>query len=115
MGSQETSLKAYILVADDIDLGHAMVAVAHAGSILILSGLEPTGAWKNDEAFVRWYAHSFKKVVCKVTRDQLAAAVRDVEHRVIVTESSLANMMVAAVFKPREHWPEELKRFPLYG
>lgn len=114
MEPKEASLKAYILVADDISVGHAMVAAAHAGAILILSGLEPTGIWKNDPRFLQWLDSSFRKVICKVTRTQLADAVKDVEHRVIVTESSLANMMVAAVFKPREFWPEEFKRFPLY-
>lgn len=104
-------LKAYILVPDDIPLGFAMVAVAHAGAALILQ-MEPGTGW-DDEDFHTWLRDSFKKVVCKVTREQFEKA-KETTFHYLLTESSLGGKEVALVFKPRMEWPDAFKTFPLY-
>lgn len=107
---KKPKLKTYILVKEDVDIGHAMVAVAHAGAILILEGHTADAT----PTFMAWLKDSFKKVVCKVNSEQFHKAAQAAENRYIVTESSLGGKEVAIVFQPREEWPEMFKTFPLY-
>jgi len=91
----------YILVRDDVPLGNAMVAVAHAS----LAGyLE----FKETQEMAEWLSGSFRKVVCVANAKEFTNA-RSVADNVVITESSLGNREVAIVFKPRTEWPRVLK------
>ena len=94
-------MKMYILVRDDIPLGFAMVAVAHAS----LAGYLRF----QDEPEVReWLSGLFFKAVCKVNAKEFENAKQVADH-VVLTESALGDQEVAIVFKPRHEWPKMFK------
>jgi len=99
-------MKMYILVKDDIPVGNAIVAVAHASLIAYLE-------WFDDRDVQEWMEVSFKKVVCKVDKSEYLRASFLKDHRVI-TESTLGNQEVAMVFKPRKEWDPFFKELKLY-
>lgn len=110
---ESANFKMYILVkesiknwegkAKDLPAGSAMVAVAHASLACYLK-------FKDAPNMVRWLAHSFKKVVCKVSDEEfekakeLGGRLKAVEapHHVVMTESMYGNQEVAIAFCPRE-------------
>lgn len=97
----------YILVRDDIDLGHAMLACAHGSLGCYLD-------YQTAEAMQDWTKNSFRKVVCKVTPAEFAEAKKfDLSQRVM-TESGLGGVETAIVFVPREDWPPFFKSLKLY-
>ena len=97
-------MKAYILIKESIPLGFAMVAAAHAGTILGMP----------DRHFaIEWRAGVFRKTVCKVSDAEFEAAKSQLDHT-ILTESALDNQEVALVFLPRPEWPKEFKFYRLY-
>jgi len=96
----------YILVRDDIPLGFAMVAVAHAS----LAGYL---AFRDTSEVHQWLLGPFFKAVCKVNAKEFANAKKVPDH-VILTESALDNQEVAIVFKPRDEWPKMFKFLKLY-
>jgi len=99
-------MKMYILVRDDIPLGFAMVAVAHAS----LAGyLKFQDAPETKE----WLAGPFFKAVCKANPTEFENAKRVPDH-VVLTESALGNQEVAIVFKPRAEWPKMFRFLRLY-
>ena len=99
-------MKIYILVRDDIPLGFAMVAVAHAS----LAGYLRF----QDEPEVReWLSGLFFKAVCKVNAKEFENAKQVADH-VVLTESALGDQEVAIVFKPRHEWPKMFKFLKLY-
>ncbi len=99
-------MKMYILVRDDVPLGFAMVAVAHAS----LAGyLE----FQETEEVKEWLAGPFFKAVCKVNAKEFENA-KTVPDHVVLTESALDHREVAIVFKPRQEWPRMFKFFKLY-
>jgi peptidyl-tRNA hydrolase len=101
-----TKLKMYILIPDDIPLGHAINSAAHASLACYLK-------YSDVPAMQKWLDHSFKKVTVKVTREQF----EDAKYSwgwVLLTESALDNKEVALAFCPREAWPDKFKTFPLY-
>ena len=99
-------MKMYILVRDDVPLGFALVAVAHAS----LAGyLE----FRDTPEVAEWLAGPFFKVVCKVDATQFDGA-KTVPHHLVLTESALNNREVAIVFKPRYEWPKAFRSFKLY-
>lgn len=99
-------MKMYILVRDDVPLGFAMVAVAHAS----LAGYLKF----QDRAEVKeWLAGPFFKAVCKVNAKEFENA-KQVPDHVLLTESALGNREVALVFCPREEWPKMFKFLKLY-
>lgn len=99
-------MKMYILVRDDIPLGFAMVAAAHAS----LAGYLRF----QDEPEVReWLEGPFFKAVCKVNAREFANAKQVADH-VVLTESALGDQAVAIVFKPRHEWPKMFKFLKLY-
>lgn len=86
-------MKMYILVRDDVPLGFAMVAVAHAS----LAGyLE----FQSTPEVHEWQQGPFFKAVCKVNAKEFESAKQVADH-VVLTESALGNQEVAIVFKPR--------------
>ena len=96
----------YILVRDDIPLGFAMVAVAHAS----LAGYLRF----QDEPEVReWLSGPFFKEVCKVNAKEFENAKQVADH-LVLTESALGDQEVAIVFKPRHEWPKMFKFLRLY-
>ena len=96
----------YVLVKDSIDLGFAIVAVAHASLAAFLK-------FKESAEVEEWLAGPFRKVVCRVSEEEFEAAKREGDH-VVITESALGGSEVALAFKPREEWPKSFKFFRLY-
>jgi peptidyl-tRNA hydrolase len=99
-------MKMYILVRDDIPLGFAMVAVAHAS----LAGYL---AFRDSPEVHQWLSGPFFKAVCKVNAKEFANA-KQVSDHVVLTESALGGREVAIAFKPREEWPKAFNFLKLY-
>jgi hypothetical protein len=99
-------VKMYILVRDDVPLGFAIVAVAHASLAGYLK-------FKDDPEVAEWLAGPFFKAVCKVGDKEFENA-KSVENHVVLTESALDGREVAIVFKPRSEWPKMFKFLKLY-
>jgi hypothetical protein len=99
-------MKMYILVRDDIPLGFAMVAVAHASLAGYLK-------FRDTPEVARWLDGPFFKAVCKVNATEFDNAKQVADH-VVLTESALDGREVAIVFKPREEWPKMFKFLRLY-
>lgn len=74
-------MKMYILVRDDIPLGFAMVAVAHASLAGYLR-------FQNEPEVQEWLSGPFFKAVCKVNAKEFANAKQVVDH-VVISESAL--------------------------
>ena len=96
----------YILVKDSIDLGFAIVAVAHASLAAYLK-------FKESAEVEEWLSGPFRKVVCRVSEEEFEAAKRESDC-VVITESALSGAEVALAFKPRGEWPKSFKFFRLY-
>lgn len=99
-------MKMYILVRDDIPLGFATVAVAHASLAGYLK-------FQNEPEVQEWLRGPFFKAVCKVNAREFANA-RQVADHVVISESALNNQEVAIVFKPRQEWPKMFRFLKLY-
>lgn len=99
-------MKMYILVRDDIPLGAAMVAVAHASLAGYLK-------FQNEPEVQEWLRGPFFKVVCMVNAKEFSNAKKVVDH-LVLTESELGNEEVAVVFKPRHEWPKMFRFLRLY-
>lgn len=96
----------YILVRDDIPLGFAMVAIAHASLAGYLKFCEEAETQE-------WLSTSFRKAVCKANAKEFKNAKLVADH-VVITESALEHQEVAIVFKPRHEWPKMFKFLRLY-
>lgn len=99
-------MKMYILVRDDVPLGFAMVAVAHASLAAYLK-------FQDTPEVKAWLAGPFFKAVCLVNAKEFDNA-RQVADHVVLTESALDNREVAIAFKPREQWPKMFRYLKLY-
>lgn len=101
------ALKMYILIRDDVDLGHAMLAAAHGTLACYLDF--------NDEVMQEYVKTSFRKVICRVTPAEFekAKTYTEYKHRVMV-ESGLGGAETAVVFAPREEWSNFFKSLKLY-
>ncbi|MFZ6708969.1 hypothetical protein [Undibacterium sp. TC9W] len=99
-------MKMYILVKEDVPLGFAMVAVAHASLAGYLR-------FQDTPEVKAWLAGPFFKAVCRVNAKEFENA-KLVEDHVVLTESALDNREVAIVFKPREEWPKMFRFLKLY-
>lgn len=99
-------MKMYILVADDVPLGFAMVAVAHASLAAYLK-------FQDTPEVKEWLSGPFFKAVCKVNAREFELAKAVADH-VVLTESALEGREVALAFKPREEWPKLFKFLKLY-
>jgi peptidyl-tRNA hydrolase len=99
-------MKMYILVRDDVPLGFAMVAVAHASLAAYLR-------FRDAPEVEEWLSGSFFKAICMVNEKEFENA-RAVADHVVLTESALADREVAIAFKPREEWPKMFRFFTLY-
>ena len=99
-------VKMYILVKEAIDVGKALVAVAHASLGMYLK-------FSDDGSVAEWLSGSFKKVVCKVSQEEFERAKQFSDH-VVITESSLGDAEVALAFKPRKEWPKAFYYYRLF-
>lgn len=99
-------MKMYILVRDDIPLGFAMVAVAHASLAGYLK-------FQDEPETQQWLSGPFFKAVCKANAKEFENAKQVADH-VVLTESALENREVAIVFKPQHEWPKMFKFLRLY-
>lgn len=104
-------MKMYFLVLDDVPLGLAITAVAHASAAAILKWLNPELP-ERDPVMLEWL-NSFKKVVCKVTPHEFESA-KTFPDYIELTESALGGAPTCLVFKPRAEWPEQFKYYKLY-
>ena len=102
-------MKLYILVKEDIDLGHAMLACAHGTLMCYLK-------FKDREImsdYVNPALANFRKCVCKVNQAEFDKA-KTYEDYVTVTESGLGGIETALVFCPRNEWPKFFSYLRLY-
>ncbi|WP_431286967.1 hypothetical protein [Roseateles chitinivorans] len=100
-------MKMYILVRDDIPLGFAMVATAHASLAGYLK-------FRDTPEVAQWLDPGpFFKAVCKVSAKEFEQA-KQLEDHVVLTESALGHQEVAIAFKPREEWPKMFRFLRLY-
>ena len=100
------NLKMYILVKEDVAIGFALVAVAHASLAAYLK-------FQAEPEIAQWLSGPFYKTICKVTDKEFELA-KEVADNVIITESGLGGAEVAIAFKPREEWPKSFKFYRLY-
>ena len=99
-------MKMYLLVRDDVPLGFAMVAVAHASLADYLK-------FKETPEVAEWLSGPFFKVVCKASAKEFENAKLVADH-LVLTESALDGQEVAIVFKPRHEWPPMFRFLRLY-
>jgi hypothetical protein len=110
--------KMYILIRDDVDLGHAILGAAHASLGGYLTFKETDFA---DDRIIdtmdNYVAHSFRKVVCKVTPAEFEKAktygTNMIDYRIMV-ESGLGGIEVSIVFRPRDNFEAFFKSLKLY-
>lgn len=100
-------MKMYILIREDVELGYAMVATAHASLAAYLK-------FKDTPEVQQWLSGPFSKTVCVVSSEEFQQA-KDVPDNVVITESSMHGKEVAIAFKPREKWPKLFRFFRLYN
>ncbi len=107
--SYEERLKVYLLVADDVPVGHALNCASHAGTAIIVNN-------PDNETIKEWARNHFYCVTCKVDRKSFEYAKNFGEHEVI-TEGNLAGQEVALIFHPRRHdeWEPFFKTLKLYS
>lgn len=103
----KSHLKLYILVREDIQVGHAINCAAHSACLAVRT-------WQNDPVFEDWYKYSFRKVTCKVSRRDFEESKKYPDH-IVFKEDVLNDTEVAIIFKPRETWPDLFKKAKLYS
>ena len=119
--------KMYILIKENVDLGHAILGAAHASlsGYLTFNDYQQTVDYKvstgimiqNETPTEKWARQSFRKVVCKVTNEEFDKAKtygKNMQDYRIMVESGLDNAEIAIVFAPREDWEPFFKSLRLY-
>ncbi|WP_088254977.1 hypothetical protein [Fimbriiglobus ruber] len=96
----------YILVRDAVPPGFAILAAAHASLACYLK-------FRDAPEVAEWLAGPFYKVVCRVTDAEFERAKECPDH-VVLTESALGGVEVAAAFRPRAEWPKAFAFYRLY-
>ena len=99
--------KIYILIKEDVDIGHALLACAHGSMMCYLR-------FGDTPEFKEYLDNSFRKCVCKVSNKEFEYARKNFDEFVIVTESALGNAETALVFKPRIEWPKAFQFYRLW-
>jgi len=100
------ALKIYILMKEDIDLGHAINGVGHG--VLMLHK-----KFKNDPIYQDWLNNHFRKVTCKVSEVEFQQA-KEFNNYITITEMAFDGAEIGLVFAPRKEWPKAFKYFRLY-
>ena len=98
--------KIYILIKENVDIGHALLACAHGSLMCYLK-------FKDTPEFKEYLENSFRKCVCSLNEKEFENA-KKFDDYVIVTESALGNAETALVFKPRLEWPKAFKFYKLW-
>ena len=106
-------MKMYILIKEDVPLGLAITAAAHASLAVYLKYVPGPGPSQVVEDFNEWLDHSFRKVICKVNDKEFEKA-KEYKNHEVLTESALDGQEVAIAFAPREEWPKMFKFLRLY-
>lgn len=108
MADTSEPTRMYILIRDQVPLGLAITAAAHASLSCYLRNTEAPG-------MQCWVQTSFKKVVCKVNDTEFEAA-RAVPGCEVITESALGGAATALAFTPRpdDQWPKSFRFFKLF-
>lgn len=96
----------YILIKEDLPIGNALVAAAHASLMCHLEHY-------NDLEYSEWVRKSFRKCICKVNDKEFEKA-KEIPDNMVVTESSLDGQEVAIVLKPRKEWPKNVQYYRLW-
>jgi hypothetical protein len=104
-------MKMYILILDNIPIGHAINSAAHASLACYLR-------FQATPEMTQWVTSSFKKVTCRVTQQELETAIGFVPEHVVITESNLPSedgkpSVMGAAFAPREAWDPFFKTLAL--
>lgn len=97
----------YILVLDDLPVGHAINTACHAAVACTLK-------YQITEDVQDWLDDSFRKVTCKVTQHQFDQALEKENDYVIMTELNLGGRETAIAFKPRDRYHKMFKFLTLY-
>ena len=105
----EDRLKVYLLIPDDVPVGHAINSAFHAGTALRENN-------PDDPIIKDWAENHFYCVTCKVDRENFEYAKNFGKHE-IITESALGGQETALVFHPRRHdqWEPFFKYLTLYS
>lgn len=98
-------MKMYLLIADDVPDNFVPVCAAHASLACYLKF--------RDNDMQEWLDQSFRKVVCRVSRDDFALAAA-LDRAVVMSESALNDMDVAVALAPRKEWPEFIQKVKLW-
>ena len=99
-------MKMYILVKENIPIGNAIVAVAHASLGAYLK-------YQDSQEIKDWLSGPFYKVVCKVSETEFELAKREPDH-VVIADSTMNDAEIAIAFKPREEWPKSFRFLRVY-
>lgn len=97
----------YILILENVPSGHAINSAAHASLACYLR-------FQDFPSTQEWLATSFKKVTCRVTRQELEIAKGFIPEHVIMTESALDGQVTAVAFAPRAEWDPFFKTLKLW-
>ena len=99
-------MKMYILIKEDIPIGFAVLASAHASLAAYLK-------FKDSPEIEEWISGPFYKVICQVNEKEFEKA-KDFPDHIVLTESALENKEVAIAFKPRSEWPKFFRFLRMY-
>jgi len=97
----------YILILEDVPLGHAINTACHAAVACTL-------AYQDTDEVKEWLEDSFRKVTCKVTQKQLEQCIVVEDDFVIMTELNLDGRVTSVAFKPRDEYHKCFKFLSLY-
>jgi len=97
----------YILVLDDLPLGHQINTACHASVACTLDYLETPEVKE-------WLDTSFRKVTCKVTRKEFDLSISKEKDYVIMTELNLDGRETCVAFKPRREYHKMFKFLKLF-
>ena len=97
----------YILILDDLSVGHAINTACHAAVACTLK-------YQDSPEVEEWLDTSFRKVTCKVSRAIFDRAILKESDYVIMTELNLDNRVTAVAFKPRDEYHKMFKFLTLY-
>lgn len=99
----------YILVPDTVPDNFVPVSCAHAALACYLR-------FKHDLVLNEWLTHSYKKVVCRVSIEELEhAKYYYADKAVVMTESDLDGIQVALAIPPQYEWPEFMRKYKLWS
>jgi len=101
-------MKMYILVRNDVPVGHQVNCVGHATLGCYLQ-------FRNDPDTQDWLEYSYRKVACSVSYSDFMKAKRLCDDWVVAREDALNYQEVALAFRPRLEYPEEFSAFRLFG